>query len=572
LFFALMLAAVFASVSHAASGTPAPAVKQLDVSRFNRIYEEPKQEARPQFSLFAPETWTESGALDFAKKHGKALSIIVVVFIILAGLQIPRMIRPELKGLGPFDVLKKLKGYSVGRWELAEINAFAAACAKLNRLSVQLAAKMDEQQSEDFLGALYTAGSYTLFVEALFLRKDVFARLPDDLNVEYGACGVNCVKRMPVKSMSVIIGDLREVGSGTLSFQAANSLAQVLMVGGMKEKAVELLRAIPPAKMHKSTWELFLDVCGAVHSLPAEAVEAIPAQLRSRVVMALIDEGHSAAARRLLDRQPREQWHVEDHLAYFALQLETDLAMANDFYAVFVRSVDLRAHPDVHYAAAQRCEKKGHTDMAITIYRRFISEGINYHNVSARYDSLKKSLAIAARNCAIMFTDIKDYTSRSSSEPAAFMMEYLKKHDDMVVPQIQAFKGKIVKKMGDAFLAVFESSTNAVLCGAAIQKVLSAYNIGKDERDAIHVRVALHAGEVSVAADGDIYGDAVNIAARLEGVAHADEIWFTDAVCLTMNKSDVKYTQVGYQNFKGIEKPVMVYRVAAQKAESGTPA
>ena len=555
LLFAGILSVIFALAGNA----PVAAAQKLDVARFNRIYHAVVVEQEMPLDVLSPATWSVHSAGVCAKKHIKALVFGFVVFVIFLFTLIPRMIRPELQGLLPLDVFKKLKGFSPGRWEQTEITALANACCKLNRLSIPLVAKLDSQQSEDFLNALYGSASYGLFAEALFLRRDIFDRIPKngEVRVAYGECGLSCIKRLPVSVLAKAVSP-----DGTLAFQTANSLAYVFINSGQTEKALELLQTVPPFKMHKSTWELLLDICGSVHTLPAAYLEATPRLLLSRTVMALIDEGHSPVARRLLERYPRETWQMDDHLAYFALQLETDLAMANEFYAVFLRTVDLRRHPEMHYAAAQRCEKKGHTDMAIAIYRRFISEGITYHDVVARYESLHKNLAVESRNYTIMFTDIQNYTQRCSSEPAAFMMEYLKKHNSIIAPQILAFKGKVVKTIGDAFLAVFSSSTNAVLCGIAVQKALAEYNTGKSERDIIRVRVALHTGEVSVAADGDIYGEAVNLAARVEGVTKPDEIWFTETVFMTMNSNDIKYSQVGYENFKGIAKPVMLYRIA----------
>lgn len=74
------------------------------------------------------------------------------------------------------------------------------------------------------------------------------------------------------------------------------------------------------------------------------------------------------------------------------------------------------------------------------------------------------------------------------------------------------------------------------------------------------MRVAINLGEVEII-DGDVLGDPVNIAARLEGVAEAGEVWFTESVYLAMNRKEIPSTEIGERTFKGIPAPIRVYRV-----------
>jgi class 3 adenylate cyclase len=164
------------------------------------------------------------------------------------------------------------------------------------------------------------------------------------------------------------------------------------------------------------------------------------------------------------------------------------------------------------------------------------------------------------QNLTIMFTDIKGFTERTSGSTRAGMNNLLAEHERLLVPVFQYFDGRIVKTIGDAFLVTFASPTDAVLCGVTIQEVLRQYNLGADESVRIDVRVAINVGEVEVR-DNDVLGEPVNIAARLEGATEAGEVYFTEAVYQTMNRSEAPSADVGERIFKGIPYPIRVYRV-----------
>ncbi|MDH5182561.1 MAG: adenylate/guanylate cyclase domain-containing protein [Gammaproteobacteria bacterium] len=170
------------------------------------------------------------------------------------------------------------------------------------------------------------------------------------------------------------------------------------------------------------------------------------------------------------------------------------------------------------------------------------------------------------KNLTIMFTDIKGFTERTSGSSRQQTKTLLAVHEKLLVPVFQYFKGVIVKTIGDAFLVHFDSPTDAVLCGIAIQAVLRKHNQDATAEQMIEVRVAINVGEVDVL-DGDVIGEAVNIAARLEGITEAGEVWFTDAVYQTMNRTEAPSAEVGERIFKGIPHPIKVYRVIQDDTE-----
>lgn len=165
------------------------------------------------------------------------------------------------------------------------------------------------------------------------------------------------------------------------------------------------------------------------------------------------------------------------------------------------------------------------------------------------------------RNIAIMLTDIKGFTSKTAGYSRVQTQELLAKHRELVLPVIEKYHGRLVKTIGDAFLAAFDSPTDAVLCGVEIQQVLRDFNADKAQPEKIEIRIAINSGEVAIHDDGDIYGDPVNITSRLESIAEAGEVFFTEAVYLAMNKREVPSSEIGYRQFKGIPEKIKVFRV-----------
>jgi len=175
------------------------------------------------------------------------------------------------------------------------------------------------------------------------------------------------------------------------------------------------------------------------------------------------------------------------------------------------------------------------------------------------------------RNIAIMLTDIKGFTSKTASFSRAETQELLSRHRELVLPVVGKFHGRLVKTIGDAFLVAFNSPTDAVICGVEIQNVLREHNASKAHSGKIEIRIAINSGEVAIHDDGDIYGDAVNITARLESIAEAGEVFFTEAVYLSMNKKEVPSSEIGYRQFKGIPDKIKVFRVLREVPVGAQP-
>jgi class 3 adenylate cyclase len=162
-------------------------------------------------------------------------------------------------------------------------------------------------------------------------------------------------------------------------------------------------------------------------------------------------------------------------------------------------------------------------------------------------------------NLTIMFTDIAGFTARTSNQSRAENAAMLRQHDQLLLPIVALFRGRRIKSIGDALLVVFQSPTDAVRCGMAMQDALHEHNRIVSSEDALHVRVALNQGEVRVER-GDIFGEPVNIAARIESITPANEVYFSESVYLAMTKAEVPSEKAGVHELKGIPEPVTVYR------------
>ncbi|MHC4601241.1 MAG: adenylate/guanylate cyclase domain-containing protein, partial [Planctomycetota bacterium] len=165
-----------------------------------------------------------------------------------------------------------------------------------------------------------------------------------------------------------------------------------------------------------------------------------------------------------------------------------------------------------------------------------------------------------SRVLTVMFTDIKGFTERTSHSSRKELDHILKEHEDLLMPLIPEFGGRLIKTVGDALMIVFDSPTNAVLCGIMMQERLHERNQDLSEADRLEVRVAINSGEM-LEREGDVFGDAVNIAARIEGITEASEIYFTESVYLAMNKAEVPSSELGMRRLKGIPEPIKIYRV-----------
>src|SRR5262249_17728701 len=129
---------------------------------------------------------------------------------------------------------------------------------------------------------------------------------------------------------------------------------------------------------------------------------------------------------------------------------------------------------------------------------------------------------------AIMFTDIVGF-SRQMGADEARMLRLLERHNEVIRQAVAEHHGQVIKTIGDGFLVDFPSVVHAVQCAQRIQAAFQAYNRGQEATEQIHVRIGIHLGDI-VQRNGDVFGDGVNIASRLQNLTEPDTICISDMV------------------------------------------
>ena len=159
-----------------------------------------------------------------------------------------------------------------------------------------------------------------------------------------------------------------------------------------------------------------------------------------------------------------------------------------------------------------------------------------------------------------MFTDIVGYTALTHSDEAQ-ALGVLDRHNRLLKPFFPKFKGREIKTMGDSFLVEFESSLDAINCAIEIQKFLHDYNISSREEWKINLRIGIHLGDV-VHKGGDVFGDAVNIASRIQPLADPEGVCISQQVFdQIQNKIDYPLEQLEHSQLRNVKLPIAVYKV-----------
>src|SRR5262252_8180145 len=170
-------------------------------------------------------------------------------------------------------------------------------------------------------------------------------------------------------------------------------------------------------------------------------------------------------------------------------------------------------------------------------------------------------MASVRRLAAILAADVAGY-SRLMGADEEGTHERLQAHlRELVNPKIAEHRGRIVKNTGDGFLAEFPSVVDGVRCAVEIQRGIAERNEGTPAEQRIEFRIGINLGDVIVE-EHDIFGDGVNVAARLEGLAEAGGICVSRTVRdHVRDKLDCTFEDLGAQQVKNIARPVRAYQV-----------
>ncbi|OWV96830.1 adenylate/guanylate cyclase domain-containing protein [Rhizobium sp. R693] len=173
------------------------------------------------------------------------------------------------------------------------------------------------------------------------------------------------------------------------------------------------------------------------------------------------------------------------------------------------------------------------------------------------------------RLTAILSADVVGY-SRLMGVDEAGTLERLKAcRRELIGPTVEEYHGRIIKLMGDGALVEFPSVVDAVQCAAVVQRKMSGRDDGVSKEMRIRFRIGINLGDIIVEGD-DIYGDGVNIAARLQAIAEPGGVFISGTVFdQVAHKVDVGFVALGEKRLKNIADPVRVYRVLLDPAKIG---
>ncbi len=177
----------------------------------------------------------------------------------------------------------------------------------------------------------------------------------------------------------------------------------------------------------------------------------------------------------------------------------------------------------------------------------------------------------ARKIAAIVAADVVGYSQLARADEDRTLARLRALRSDLIDPTIAVHHGRVVKRTGDGILIEFRSVVDAVRCAIEVQNGLAERNAGLPPERRIEFRIGVHLGDVVEEADGDLMGDGVNIAARLERIAEPGSICLSNAAYEQVrDKVKEQYSDLGEQALKNIERPVRIYSLTSSASSLST--
>ncbi|HEY1884843.1 MAG TPA: adenylate/guanylate cyclase domain-containing protein [Roseiarcus sp.] len=173
---------------------------------------------------------------------------------------------------------------------------------------------------------------------------------------------------------------------------------------------------------------------------------------------------------------------------------------------------------------------------------------------------------------AILVADVVGYSRLASADEERTLARLRALLGDLIEPAVAAHHGRIVKRTGDGFIAEFRSVVDAARCAIEVQTGMVERNAGVALEKRIELRIGAHLGDVVEEANGDLMGDGVNIAARLESIAAPGGICVSeDFYRQVKGRLDLEFTDLGPKQLKNIAEPIRVYSLDVGQPARATP-
>ena len=171
---------------------------------------------------------------------------------------------------------------------------------------------------------------------------------------------------------------------------------------------------------------------------------------------------------------------------------------------------------------------------------------------------------------AILAADVVGYSRLTGADEDRTLARLRALRSDLIDPTIAVHNGRVVKRTGDGALVEFRSVVDAVRCAIEVQNAMVERNAGLPPERRIEFRIGIHLGDVVEESDGDLMGDGVNIASRLEGVAAPGAICLSeDAYRQVRARLDLAVSDLGETQLKNIAEPMRVYSLAGRRRRTG---
>jgi class 3 adenylate cyclase len=158
----------------------------------------------------------------------------------------------------------------------------------------------------------------------------------------------------------------------------------------------------------------------------------------------------------------------------------------------------------------------------------------------------------------MFFSDIVGYSKKAQVLAPMQLSSLLQEYEKVLLTNIEAHRGELVKRMGDGHMIVFRQPLDAVLAAIRLQKSLRRFNRYRDENTRVVIRIGIHSGRVVRKAQGDVLGNAVNIASRLESSARPGSVFISQQVHEKV-KDSVHAREIGHITVKNISEPICVF-------------